>query len=98
MAWYDSGALLAVGTYTVRGHPAWNVGHRLVHIDDRGEREFYIEGVGHRYDMRSGLYVTTLRVTRGWYTDERPARVPPASVADDLTAGVIEQTPLTGGD
>lgn len=97
-AWYDSGPILAVGSFTVRGHPSWNVGHRLVMIDERGEREFYIEGVGHRYDLRSGHYVTSLRVTRGWYTDERPARVPPAGVLDDLTAGTIEQTPLTGGD
>lgn len=95
-AWYDSGALLTVGTVTVKGHPAYNVGHRLVAEDDQGEREFYIEGVGHRYDMRTGYYVSSLRVTRGWYTTEREARVAPAQPNADLLAGEIVQTALVG--
>ena len=66
-AWFDHGGQLAVGAVVVRGHPAWNIGHRLLYADRRGEREFYIEGVSHRYDLRTGLYLTTLRVTRGWY-------------------------------
>lgn len=66
-AWYDHGGQLAAGVLVIRGHPAWNIGHRLVYADRRGEREFYIEGVNHRYDLRTGIYLTTLRVTRGWY-------------------------------
>jgi hypothetical protein len=66
-SWYDHGGQLAAGVLVVRGHPAWNIGHRLLYADRRGEREFYIEGVQHRYDMHTGMYTTTLRVTRGWY-------------------------------
>ena len=66
-AWYDMGGELFSGTLTVRGHPAWNIGHRLLSWDERGEWEAYIEGVAHRYDMRTGQYLTQLRITRGWY-------------------------------
>jgi len=68
-AWYDHGSQLSMGSLIVRGHPAWNIGHRLVTTDARGEREFYIEGVSHRYDIRTGMYTVALRVTRGWYLD-----------------------------
>jgi hypothetical protein len=66
-AWYDSGGLMASGTFTVRGAAHWNIGHRLVTTDQIGDFEAYIEGVGHQYDFRTGLYITRLRVTRGWY-------------------------------
>jgi hypothetical protein len=65
--WHDMGGELFGGTLTVRGDPRWNVGHRLVSRDTRGDWEAYIEGVRHRYDVRTGQYLTTLRVTRGWY-------------------------------
>ena len=71
-AWYDSGPLLAIGSLVVRGHPAWNIGHRLLYRDERDDREFYVEGVDHSYDMRTGLYLTQLRVTRGWYLGPKP--------------------------
>jgi hypothetical protein len=67
LGWYDMGGELFSGTLTVRGHPAWNVGHRLLSSDERGPWEAYIEGVAHRYDMRTGQYLTQLRYTRGWY-------------------------------
>jgi Transglycosylase SLT domain len=67
LGWYDMGGELFAGTLTVRGHPAWNVGHRLLSSDERGPWEAYIEGVAHRYDMRTGQYHTHLRYTRGWY-------------------------------
>jgi hypothetical protein len=66
-AWYDMGGELFSGVLTVRGHPAWNIGHRLVSRDERGNWEAYIEGVSHQYDMRTGQYLTQLRITRGWY-------------------------------
>jgi hypothetical protein len=72
--WYDLGGELFGATLTVRGHPAWNVGHRLVSTDQQGEWEAYIEGVHHRYDMRTGQYLTTLRVTRGWYLSAASAQ------------------------
>ena len=65
--WYDMGGEMFGGTLVVRGHPAWNIGHRLLSKDEHGEWEAYIEGIGHRYDMRSGQYLTHLRITRGWY-------------------------------
>lgn len=72
--WYDMGGELFGGTLTVRGHPAWNIGHRLLSWDERGEWEAYIEGVAHRYDMRTGQYLTQLRITRGWYLSEAIAQ------------------------
>jgi hypothetical protein len=69
-AWYDMGGELFSGTLTVRGHAAWNIGHRLLTSDERGTWEAYIEGVHHQFDGRTGQYLTTLRYTRGWYLDE----------------------------
>jgi transglycosylase-like protein with SLT domain len=66
-AWYEMGGELFGGALVVRGHPAWNIGHRLLTRDARGEWEAYIEGVSHRFDMRTGQYLTDLRITRGWY-------------------------------
>jgi soluble lytic murein transglycosylase-like protein len=65
--WYDMGGELFSATVTVRGHPAWNIGHRLFSHDEQGDWEAYIEGVQHHYDHRTGQYLTTLRLTRGWY-------------------------------
>jgi Transglycosylase SLT domain len=66
-AWYDMGGELLSGTVVVRGHPRWNVGHRLLcSADPRGPWEAYIEGVRHTYDVRTGQYLTILRLTRGW--------------------------------
>jgi hypothetical protein len=73
MAWYDMGGELFSGSLTVRGHPAWNIGHRLLYDDPRGAWEAYIEGVHHRYDMRTGQYLTQLRITRGWPLTEAGA-------------------------
>jgi len=73
-AWYDMGGELFSGTLTVRGHPAWNIGDRLLSTDQRGEWEAYIEGVSHQFDMRSGQYLTQLRITRGWYLSEAIAQ------------------------
>lgn len=74
-AWYGLGSEMYQGVITVLGSPRWNIGHRLQIRDERGEREFYIEGVAHSYDFRTGRYLTQLRVTRGWYlsglVDER---------------------------
>jgi len=67
LAWYDMGGELFGGTIVVRGHPAWNVGHRLLGRDQQGDWEAYIEGIDHRFDMRSGQYLTVIRFTRGWY-------------------------------
>lgn len=73
-AWYDMGGELFGGTITVRGHPAWNIGNRLLSYDALGPWEAYIEGVQHRYDVRTGQYLTTLRVTRGWYLSAAAAQ------------------------
>jgi hypothetical protein len=74
-AWYGLGSEMYAGSLTVLGSPQWNIGHRLEIEDERGTREFYIEGVTHQYDFRTGRYLAHLRVTRGWYlaglTDER---------------------------
>ena len=72
--WYDTGGELFGGTLTVRGHASWNIAHRLLSFDQRGEWEAYIEGVGHRFDMRTGQYLTHLRITRGWYLSETIAQ------------------------
>jgi hypothetical protein len=67
-AWYDMGGELFSGTLVVRGHPQWNIGHRLLcSRDPRGPWEAYIEGCSHRYDVRTGQYITVLRITRGWH-------------------------------
>jgi hypothetical protein len=68
-AWYGSAPDLYAGMLTVLGSPRWNVGHRLLTEDDRGQREWYCEGVSHQYDFHTGRYLTQLRVTRGWYLD-----------------------------
>jgi hypothetical protein len=77
-AWYSLGSEMYAGVITVVGSSRWNIGHRLLFTDERGQREFYIEGVEHQYDIRTGRYLTQLRVTRGWYlsglTDERGAQ------------------------
>jgi Transglycosylase SLT domain len=69
-AWHDMGGELFGGFLTVRGHPIYNIGHRLLCRDHQGEWEAYIEGCSHRYDARTGQYVTHLRITRGWYLSE----------------------------
>ncbi|PWT77614.1 MAG: hypothetical protein C5B60_02370 [Chloroflexi bacterium] len=69
-AWYDTGGELWSGTLTVRGHPVWNIGHRLLTSDSVGEWEAYIEGIRHTYDGRTGQYLTHIRYTRGWYLDK----------------------------
>jgi soluble lytic murein transglycosylase-like protein len=90
MAWYEMGGELFGGTLVLRGHPAWNVGHRLTARDPRGRWEAYIEGVEHRYDMRTGQYLTTLRYTRGWYLS--------AAIAAQLRVeGATTMTPVQGG-
>lgn len=68
-AWYGVGSEMYVGIFTVLGDPQWNIGHRLLYADERGEREGYIEGVDHLYNCRTGQYLTHLRVTRLWYLD-----------------------------
>lgn len=68
-AMYGLGPEMYYGGITVRGSPHWNIGHRLLYRDERGDREFYVEGVDHLYDFRTGRYITNLRVTRGWYID-----------------------------
>lgn len=88
--WYDMGGELFAGTLTVRGDPRWNVGHRLLSQDHRGEWEAYIEGVRHRYDVRTGQYLTILRVTRGWYLS--------AAIAQQLREeGAVPMTVERGG-
>jgi hypothetical protein len=89
-AWYDMGGELFSGTITVRGHPAWNIGHRLVSSDARGDWEAYIEGVTHTYDMRTGRYLTQLRITRGWYLSE-------ANADEIWSQGQTQITGTTGG-
>jgi hypothetical protein len=68
-AWYDAGGELWNGQLVVRGSPEWNIGHRLLTWDERGEWEAYIEGVHHAYEYRTGQYLTTIRYTRGWYLE-----------------------------
>jgi hypothetical protein len=65
-AWYDMGGEFFSGTLVVRGSPVYNVGHRLLCHDRQGDWEAYIEGVNHTYDVRTGQYVTAMRITRGW--------------------------------
>jgi hypothetical protein len=82
--WYGVASELYAGMLTVQGSPRYNCGIRLLTRDDRGEREFYAEGVDHDYDFRTGRYLTTLRVTRGWYLDgptdaRRPPRTEPVT-------------------
>lgn len=89
-AWYDMGGEFFSGTITVLGHPVWNIGHRLLCRDERGPWEAYIEGVTHQYDFRTGQYVTTLRITRGWYLTE--------AIAEQIrTEGKTTITSATGG-
>jgi hypothetical protein len=66
-AWYDMGGEFFAGTITVRGDSRYTIGHRLLCSDAQGDWEAYIEGVQHAYDARTGHYLTTLRITRGWY-------------------------------
>ena len=65
----------ACGVLTVTGSPLWNIGHRVLLRDERGEREGYIESVDMDYDYTTGRYITQLKVTRLWYlsglVDER---------------------------
>ena len=74
-AWQGVGSEMYAGVVTVLGSSRWNIGHRLLYSDARGEREGYIEGVGHSYDCRTGRFLTQLRLTRLWYlaglVDER---------------------------
>jgi Transglycosylase SLT domain len=73
--WYDMGGELLSGTIVVRGQAVWNVGHRLFCRHSlAGPWEAYIEGVHHTYDVRTGQYLTILRVTRGWYLSAAWAR------------------------
>jgi hypothetical protein len=72
-AWHDMGGEFFGGTLTVRGHPAWNIGHRMLSTDEHGVWEAYVEGIRHAYDMRTGQYFTTLRITRGWYLSREAA-------------------------
>lgn len=98
-SWYDMGGELFGGTLTVRGHPAWNVGHRLLSWDERGEWEAYIEGVSHQYDMRTGQYITQLRITRGWYLTEAAALqlwVEGQTTITETSGGPPLRDPVTG--
>lgn len=65
-AWYDHGGELLAGTIILEGHPRYNIGHRLVVQSRQGLIEYYIEGVAHQYDYHTGMFLTHLRVTRGW--------------------------------
>jgi hypothetical protein len=98
-AWYDVGGELFGGVVTVRGHPGWNIGHRVRSRDQRGEWEAYIEGVGHRYDMRSGQYTTTVHLTRGWYLADaiiQQMREDGQTTIDATSGGPPEIDPATG--
>jgi hypothetical protein len=67
--WYDVGGELLNGILLVRGSPRYNIGDRLVTFDAQGPLEFYIEGVTHVYDFRTGFFSSQLRVTRGWHLE-----------------------------
>lgn len=66
-SWYGWAPEMYSGVMTVRGNPMWNVGHRLLYVDEQGQREGYIEGVNHEYNYQTGQYLTHLKVTRLWY-------------------------------
>jgi hypothetical protein len=69
--WYGWAPELMMGTVTLLGSPIWNVGHRFLYDDGRGEPwEAYIEGIDHDYSWdpasQSGRYLSQLRLTRIW--------------------------------
>jgi hypothetical protein len=97
--WYDAGGELFSGVLVVRGHPDWNIGHRLLTSDEQGEWEAYIEGVRHTYDMRTGQYLTHLRITRGWYLAETIAQqiwTEGQTTVTDTSGGPPNVNPATG--
>jgi hypothetical protein len=98
-AWHDAGGELWSGVVVVRGHPAWNIGHRLLSKDRRGIWEAYIEGVHHRYDMRTGQFLTTIRYTRGWYLTKTIAAqiwLEARTTVTDVSGGPPTRDPQTG--
>ena len=66
-AWYSPHPRMLTGTLSVLGRAEFRPGHRLLeHASGDRTREFYLRGVSHRYDFRTGAFVSTLDVTRGW--------------------------------
>lgn len=72
------------GSITVKGSNQYKVGERV--ILESEDMEYYVEGVGHNFNMYSS-WITTLQVTRGLHPTER--FTPPYGAAEDLTPTVM---------
>lgn len=64
--WYGSNPLLYSGTLRLKGRASFRVGDRLVAQRPDGIYEFYIEKVDQMFNVQSGHFVSTLKVTRGF--------------------------------
>jgi len=75
-AWFDPHPEMLAGTIQVVGRAEYRCGHRLLLVDDDGERptyEYHVTSVSHSYSFADGSFVTSLGVERGWRVDGAPA-------------------------
>lgn len=75
-AWFDPHPEMLAGTVQVVGRAEYRCGHRLLLVDEDGQRptyEYHITSVSHAYSFADGGFVTSLGVERGWRLDGAPA-------------------------
>lgn len=75
-AWFDPHPEMLAGTIQVVGRAEYRCGHRLLLVDEDGQRgthEYHITSVSHAYSFADGSFVTSLGVERGWRLDGAPA-------------------------
>jgi len=93
-AWFENNHIYFSGTLTQRGNAKIRIGHRVIYKDAGFEREFYVEGVSHSWNLYEN-FTTTLTLTRGQpidtnvdhrnYLPKPPAKPPVKPVAKSKT-------------
>lgn len=100
-AWHQFNPLLYSGQLRVKGRASFRIGDRLVALRRDADYEFYIQGVAHNIDMKTGLFISTLKVTRGFKTTESrfERSLVEAAAAERETEDPREpvELPATGG-
>lgn len=75
-AWFDPHPEMLAGTIQVVGRAEYRCGHRLLLVDEDGQRptyEYHVTSVSHAYSFADGSFTTSLGVERGWRLDGAPA-------------------------
>jgi hypothetical protein len=84
-SWYGNNSLLYSGKLVMKGRAGYRVGDRLLaRRTGRGLFEFYIEGVDQSFHIKTGRFLSNLKVTRGFKSGTNLAGLMADLPPDDL--------------